>query len=86
MFLILTSQQQNSVTNFTLPVTFRNIVKGLLQVCLKINLSTWLLGNLLYNDVAKPPRGNKGFFAMGNVNQEFTTGLPDGENSRQLNQ
>jgi hypothetical protein len=24
-------------------------------------------------------RGNKGFFAMGNVNQEFTTGLPDGE-------
>ena len=24
-------------------------------------------------------RGNKGFFAMGNLNREFDTGLPDGE-------
>ena len=24
-------------------------------------------------------RGNKGFFAMGNLNREFETGLPDGE-------
>ena len=24
-------------------------------------------------------RGSKGFFAMGNLNQDFETGLPDGE-------
>ena len=24
-------------------------------------------------------RGNKGFFAMGNLNRDFETGLPDGE-------
>ena len=49
-------------------IQFANAVYG-------TNVGNWVSGS----DMLAFSRGNKGFFAMGNVNGDFDTGLPDGE-------
>merc|ERR1711936_828578 len=49
-------------------VQFTNAVAG-------TGVENWVAGS----DMIAFSRGNKGFYAMGNVNGEFDTGLPDGE-------
>ena len=49
-------------------IQFTNAVYG-------TDVGNWVGGS----DMLAFSRGNKGFFAMGNVNGDFDTGLPDGE-------
>eukprot|EP00091_Calanus_sinicus_P000936 TRINITY_DN10901_c0_g1_i3.p1 TRINITY_DN10901_c0_g1~~TRINITY_DN10901_c0_g1_i3.p1 ORF type:complete len:246 (-),score=43.02 TRINITY_DN10901_c0_g1_i3:58-756(-) len=49
-------------------VQFTNAVAG-------TGVENWVAGS----DMLAFSRGNKGFYAMGNVNGQFSTGMPDGE-------
>ena len=48
-------------------VQFTNAVAG-------TGVENWVAGS----DMVAFSRGSKGFYAMGNVNGQFATGLPDG--------